>query len=180
MMTPTPANGNPEGRNAAHRAGVPLPGTVSCLRQPELNLQHVLGDQNFGLPYWDWAADGERSPADQIKSPLWTPDGIGGSGDPITTGPFVFDPNDDSSFPVRVDTDSNGNPEQVSRGLTRSLGEDPAAPTLPSKTDTANALRAKPYDAAPWTVSSSGFRNLVAGRMGRRCIIAFTSGWGET
>lgn len=163
MMTPTPANGNPEGRNAAHRGPVFFPWHRFMLRQLELNLQRVLGDQNFGLPYWDWAADGEGSPEDQLNSLLWSADGIGGSGDPITTGPFVFDPNDDSSFRVRIDTDSNGNLEQVNRGVARALGEDRAAPTLPNKTDTANALQSTPYDASPWGVSSAGFRNLVEG-----------------
>ncbi|HWZ45286.1 MAG TPA: tyrosinase family protein [Candidatus Saccharimonadales bacterium] len=164
MMTPTPAHGNPEGRNAAHRGPVFAPWHRFMLRQLELNLQRVLGDQNFGLPYWDWAADGEGSPQDQLNSPLWTPDGIGGSGAPITTGPFVFDPGDDASFRVRIDTDSNGNFEQVNRGLERTLGQD--IDTLPRKADTATALQLTPYDGPPWTVSSSGFRNQLEGWTG--------------
>lgn len=161
MMTPTPADNNPEGRNAAHRGPVFPAWHRFMLRQLELNLQRVVGDDSFGLPYWDWAADGEGSPQDQLNSPLWTPDGIGGSGDPITTGPFVFDPNDDSSFRVRVDTDSNGDLEQVNRGLARTLAQD--INTLPTKADTANVLQVDPYDADPWTVSSSGFRNQLEG-----------------
>jgi len=131
------------------------------LRQLELNLQRVLGDTNFALPYWDWSADGEGSPEEQLNSDLWKPKGIGGSGDPVRTGPFVFDPSDPSSFSVRIDTDSNGNLEQVQRGLARTLGQD--IDTLPNKTDTANALNSVPYDGPPWTVSSSGFRNQVEG-----------------
>ncbi len=161
MMTATPAQGNAEGRNAAHRGPVFLPWHRFMLRQLELNLQRVLGDQDFGLPYWDWAADGEGSPQDQLNSALWTADGIGGSGAPITTGPFVFDPNNDSSFRVRIDTDSNGNLEQVNRGLERTLGQE--VDTLPSKIDTANVLQLTLYDASPWTVSSSGFRNQTEG-----------------
>jgi tyrosinase len=157
MMTLTPAQNNPEARNAAHRGPVFPAWHRFMLRQLELNLQRMLGDQNFGLPYWDWAADGEGSPQDQLDSALWKPSGIGGSGDPIMTGPFVFDPNDQSSFRVRIDTDSNGNLQQVNRGLARSLGHD--VETLPDKKDTANALQMTPYDDAPWSVSSSGLRN---------------------
>src|SRR5438445_6920518 len=108
MMTLTPATNNPEGRNAAHRGPVFPAWHRFMLRQLELNLQRVLGDQNFGLPYWDWAADGEGSAQDQLNSPLWQADGIGGSGLPVTTGPFVFDANEPSSFADRIDTDSTG------------------------------------------------------------------------
>ncbi len=161
MMTLTPATNNPEGRNAAHRGPVFLPWHRFMLRQLELNMQRLLGDQNFALPYWDLAADGQGSAQDQLNSPLWKPDGIGGSGTPITDGPFVFDPNNPNSFVVRVDTDSNGNLEQVNRGLERTLGQD--VDTLPNKADTASVLQVAPYDADPWTVSSTGFRNQVEG-----------------
>lgn len=161
MMTLTPAQNNPEQRNAAHRGPVFPAWHRFMLRQLELNLQRVLADTNFALPYWDWAADGEGSPQEQLKSNLWKPAGIGGSGDPITTGPFVFDSSDPSSFCVRIDTDSNGDLQQVRRGLARTLSRGIA--TLPNKTDTANALNSVPYDGSPWTVSSSGFRNQVEG-----------------
>jgi tyrosinase len=164
MMTLTPGQNNPEGRNAAHRGPVFLPWHRFMLRQLELNLQRLLGDQNFGLPYWDWAADGEGSPQDQLNSALWKPEGIGGSGAPVTTGPFVFDPNDNASFRVRIDTDSNGDLEQTNRGLERNLGND--VDTLPAKVATAAVLQLTPYDQAPWTVSSSGFRNQLEGWIG--------------
>lgn len=163
MMTLTPATNNPEGRNAAHRGPVFLPWHRFMLRQLELNLQRVLSDQSFGLPYWDWAADGEGSAQDQLSSPLWKPDGIGGSGTPITNGPFVPDANDPKSFAVRIDTDSDGNLRQVNRGLERSLGQ--AIDTLPNKTDTASVLQGSPYDTAPWTARSAGFRNQLEGWM---------------
>jgi len=161
MMTLTPSSPNPEGRNAAHRGPVFLPWHRFMLRQLELNLQRVLGDQTFGLPYWDWAADGELPARDQPKSPLWAPTGIGGSGRPITTGPFVFKPSDPTSFRVRVATNANGDVVQVNRGLERTLARDVS--TLPTKRATADALGDTPYDAAPWTVSSDGFRNRLEG-----------------
>ena len=113
------------------------------------------------MPYWDWAEDGQLPAAQQPKSPLWASTGIGGSGDPITTGPFVFKPADPSSFRVRVDTDSNGNMRQVNRGLARTLAQD--VNTLPNKAATASVLTSNTYDAAPWTVTSTSFRNHLEG-----------------
>jgi tyrosinase len=46
-------------RNAAHRGPVFLPWHRFMLILLELQLQRVLSDPDFGLPYWDWAADGE-------------------------------------------------------------------------------------------------------------------------
>ena len=163
MMTPTPAppKPNPEGRNAAHRGPVFLPWHRFMLRQLELNLQRVENDKNFGLPYWDWAEDGQLPPQQQPKSPLWAATGIGGSGMPITTGPFVFKSSDPASFRVRITTDFNGDMQQVNRGLNRTLAKD--VQTLPNKSQTAAAIAATPYDAAPWTTSSNGFRNHLEG-----------------
>ena len=61
MSTLTPATQND--RNAAHRGPVFLPWHRFMLRQLELNFQRVLSDATFGLPYWDWAADGQLSAA---------------------------------------------------------------------------------------------------------------------
>src|SRR6185503_6461736 len=51
MMTLTPAGQTQ--RNAAHSGPVFLPWHRFMLRQLELNLQRVLPNANFGLPYWD-------------------------------------------------------------------------------------------------------------------------------
>jgi tyrosinase len=161
MMTPTPSNQTQ--RNAAHSGPVFLPWHRFMLRQLELNLQRVLSNANFGLPYWDWAADGERPADEQAQSALWKPDALGGSGSPVSTGPFVFKASDSSSFRVRIDTDSNGSLRQTNRALERALGEDSSAPALPKKADTAAALAAKPYDSAPWNRNSNSFRNRVEG-----------------
>ena len=58
MMRMTPP-GNSAGRNAAHRGPIFLPWHRVMLLILERNLQRVLGDVDFGLPYWDWAADGD-------------------------------------------------------------------------------------------------------------------------
>src|SRR4051812_39027109 len=57
-MTPT----GQSDRNAAHSGPVFAPWHRFMLRQLELNFQRVLSDNSFGLPYWDWAADGELTP----------------------------------------------------------------------------------------------------------------------
>jgi len=161
MMTPTPP-GQGE-RNAAHSGPVFLPWHRFMLRQLELNLQRVVGDQTFGLPYWNWAADGEAPADQQPQSPLWADSGIGGTGSPITTGPFVFDPADPQSFQVRVETDSNGDLQQTSRGLNRTLGQEQGASQLPNKAAAAQVLATTPYDASPWNRSSASFRNGLEG-----------------
>ena len=60
MMTMTPPTQN--SRNAAHRGPVFPAWHRFMLYQLELNLQRVINDDIFGLPYWDWAADGKLPP----------------------------------------------------------------------------------------------------------------------
>lgn len=156
-MTP-PTQGD---RNAAHRGPVFLPWHRFMLRQLELNLQRVLNDSNFGLPYWDWAADGQKSAAQQKKSKVWAADAMGGSGNPVKTGPFGFKASDPGTFRVRIEANVNGQLVQTSHGLRRTLGAQISK--LPNKSDTANALGLTPYDAAPWDTSSAGFRNRLEG-----------------
>jgi tyrosinase len=166
MMTFTPPNQND--RNAAHRGPVFFPWHRFMLLQFEMNLQRVLGnDLQFGLPYWDWAADGELSPAAQVKSPLWAAACMGGTGSPVTSGPFAYDPNDPNSWRVFITASVNGQLTQVNRGLRRALGASvqglPGPNRLPRKTHTAAALGMPTYDASPWSVMSDGFRNFVEG-----------------
>jgi tyrosinase len=155
-------------RNAAHRGPVFLPWHRFMLLQLEMNLQRVLGnDTTFGLPYWDWAQDGELSPARQRRAAIWGDDYMGGSGSPITTGPFVFDPSDPDSWRVRITASVNGQLIQVNRGLRRKLGAAvqslPRPNRLPRKAHTAAALAQPAYDLAPWSTGSDGFRNLIEG-----------------
>lgn len=73
-------------RNAAHSGPVFLPWHRLMLLLLELQMQRVLGDDEAGLPYWDWAADGDLPVDQQAAAPLWQPGGIGGSGTPVTDG----------------------------------------------------------------------------------------------
>src|SRR5262245_22877511 len=154
-------------RNAAHRGPVFLPWHRFMLLQLELNLQRVLGDPMFGLPYWDWAEDGELPPANQPQAAIWAVDCMGGSGSPVTTGPFAFAAADPDTWRVNIVANANGRLIQVSRGLRRNLGAHvqglPDPNTLPRRAHTAAALGQDTYDAAPWSVASSGFRNLLEG-----------------
>ncbi len=159
MMTMTPPT--QADRNAAHRGPVFGPWHRFMLRQLELNLQRVLNDNNFGLPYWDWAADGQKTAAQQKKSKVWASDAMGGSGNPVTTGPFRFNPADPAAFVVRIEANVNSQLVQASHGLRRSLGIQIS--NLPNKADTAGCVALTPYDALSWDTQSGGFRNRLEG-----------------
>jgi tyrosinase len=148
-------------RNAAHSGPVFLPWHRFMLRQLEVNLQRVLGNNNFGLPYWDWALDGEGTAAQQKQSRIWAANCMGGSGSPVSTGPFVFDPANAQSFTIRIDVNFNGNLRQVRRGLRRELGG--GVSTLPKRAHAQGLLGMTPYDASPWDSNSTGFRNRLEG-----------------
>jgi tyrosinase len=154
MMTMTPPGQSD--RNAAHSGPVFLPWHRLMLLLLELQFQRLLGNPDFGLPYWDWAADGDLPQAQQPLAPLWTPSGIGGTGSPVTTGPFTPD-----VFPVRVESDSLGSMRVTDRGLRRALAID--TPTLPTTTQVATTLALTQYDTDPWDRSSSGLRNRLEG-----------------
>ena len=156
-MTP-PTQGD---RNAAHRGPVFCPWHRFMLRQLELNLQRVLNDNAFGLPYWDWAADGQKTTSQQKKSPIWASDAMGGSGSPLKTGPFKFNSTDPQSFRIRIEADVDGKLVQRSHGLRRAIGR--TVTMLPNKADTTAVLTLTPYDVSPWDTTSSGFRNRVEG-----------------
>lgn len=160
-MTPPGQND----RNAAHSGPVFLPWHRLMLVLLELQLQRVLGDDQVGLPYWDWAADGELPAVQQPGAPLWDGvSGIGGSGDPVTDGPFR-----EGEFRVQIESDRFGHLRSADRGLRRDLANDIA--TLPTSNDIAAALGQLRYDRSPWNrrVGATqpplppGFRNQVEG-----------------
>jgi tyrosinase len=159
MDTFTPPSQND--RNAAHRGPVFLSWHRFMLILLELQLQRVLDDADVGLPYWDWAADGERDPDGQPASPVWADDCMGGQGSPITTGPFAFDAADPASWRVRVAANVQGQLRATNRGLRRAFGR--SVETLPRQAEVAAALESSDYDAPPWSTQSAGFRNRVEG-----------------
>jgi tyrosinase len=152
MMRMTPPGQND--RNAAHSGPAFLPWHRLMLLLLEFQFQRVLGDDEFGLPYWDWAADGDLPSAQQRTAPIW--ELIGGSGSPVPDGPFTPD-----RFRVRIDSDAFGRLRTADRGLNRRLGVD--SPSLPTTSQVTQALAQTTYDLAPWSRASSGFRNRLEG-----------------
>src|SRR4030095_531988 len=125
------------------------------LRTLEQLMQQALGDTNFGLPYWDWAADGQLSHDAQLTSKVWNDDCMGSASS--APGPFTL-----AAFPIRLASNNAGMLAQVNRALQRSRGvgvSGIANPSLPKKASTARALTGIPYDNAPWNRNSTGFRN---------------------
>lgn len=144
-------------RNAAHSGPAFLPWHRLMLVLFELQLQRLLGDETVGLPYWDWAADGDRPPIQQAQAPLWgDTTGIGGSGTPVASGPFQ-----PGAFRVEIDSDATGRLRATNRGLSRTLGVD--TESLPPTNEVTAVLGDDTYDSSPWNRSSLGFRNRVEG-----------------
>ena len=122
-------------------------------------------DPNFGLPYRDWAADGELPADQQTMAPIWADDCMGGSGSPVTAGPFrggEWQVNIEEGF-----VPGSFNPVLVStnRPLRRALGTD--VDSLPTKEDVRTTiLRGEPnvvYDTEQWDRNSESFRNELEG-----------------
>ena len=73
------------GSNAAHMGPAFLPWHREYILRLEGDIRAIIGDPNFGLPYWDWAADAALS--NPAQGAVWALD-HGGQGTPVTTGPF--------------------------------------------------------------------------------------------
>jgi tyrosinase len=127
----------------------------------EMQFQRVLEDESFGLPYWDWAADGDLPVAEQLSSPLWGAECMGGQGIPVSDGPFAISASDASSFRIRVRANVNGELVTSDRGLQRAFAR--GLPSLPRTTHVSDALAHPTFDTRPWTVASVGFRNQLEG-----------------
>ena len=149
-------------RNAAHMGPVFLPWHRWFLLVIEANMQRVLGvsRDDFGLPYWDWAADGTNlTPAQQrTGAAVWQI--IGGNGRAsdrqVVDGPFV-----QASFDVRVEQGPSGALRATNRGLRRNFGVDTSR--LPRQADLDQTLANGTYDRAGWDTSASSFRNMAEG-----------------
>jgi tyrosinase len=166
MATLTPAGANPLGRNAAHRGPIFLPWHRVFLLFLEQNLQRVLNDPSFGLPYWDWSIDGSLPPSLQVSSSLWSADWMGGSGDPVSSGRLAFDSSDPDCFRVFLESDLSNVLRQTNRGLRRSVGLGVAS--LPNAVEAGLVLdpldvSLNAYDQPSWDAASAGFRNRLEG-----------------
>lgn len=164
MMVATPAGSR---RNAAHVGPVFLPWHRLMLMMLERNMQRVLEEPSFALPYWDWAADGALPPGQQPGAWIWGPTAMGGDGaasdgDAVTDGPFSAA----SGFRLVLWADSVGRLWSVDRPLRRRFA--PArqpVPTfgLPTPAEVASCLALRDYDDEGWDLDAPGFRNAVEG-----------------
>lgn len=150
------------GRNAAHSGPAFCPWHRWFLLLLEFQFQRVLGDPNFGLPYWDWAADGDQPVAQQPQLPLWTAQWIGGNGTgasaSVTDGPF----RGANGFRVHIESDNLGQVWATDRPLRRALGSSVA--TLPTSAEVSVALNEAAYDDSPLNAfSENGLRNRLEG-----------------
>ncbi|HYO56498.1 tyrosinase family protein [Archangium sp.] len=134
-------------RNAAHSGPAFLPWHRYFLLRFEGYLRSALGDPDFRLPYWDWAADAAL--ADPRQSPLWTETAMGRFTAPGT-------------WQVRVVPAERGLTRlSRPRPLDRALGRGGA---LPTRDAVRTILRDQVlYDAPPYNSTSNGFRNYLEG-----------------
>ena len=146
------------GANRAHGGPVFLPWHRLFLLRLEQRLQTVLGDSDFGLPYWDWARDR------QLGSALWNSGRLGRNRGPVTTGAI-------GGLRVRLTgrfSRATGRflAAHQPRPINRVAGLDPQAPQLPTKNQVAACLQESLYDDADWDIDSDdGLRNRVEGWM---------------
>lgn len=140
---------DPTGRNAAHQGPAFLPWHREFILRFERQLQIAVGDDNFGLPYWDWAADAALpDPTDPNQAVIWRNDFMGGQGTPVRTGHFRE--GEWTLFP--------------SGSLARELGRSEGVSTLPTQAHANAAVAATTYDSSPWNrLSATGFRNQFEG-----------------
>lgn len=157
-------------RNAAHGGPVFLPWHRYMLIAFERQIQRVLDDPTFGLPYWAWNQDGDRPPAQQRTAPIFAADCMGGNGSPtqgrvVTTGPFAFRAGDPQSWRVRIAGTSGADWTLEDRGLRRRLGVD--VPTLPTSAEARAAVALAVYDSPDWAFGpTDSFRNICEGWKG--------------
>lgn len=149
-------------RTAASRGPAFLPWHRLMLLVFEQNLRRVLGGDGFGLPYWDWAADGDLPCSQQPHAAIWSSSFLGKGSLPASNSPHVSHKQCRSSWPVNLECDSIGQLRSVSRGLRRVLGP-PAVRSLPKTSHVQNVLQISQCDAPPWDSLAAGMRNNLEG-----------------
>lgn len=144
--------------NAAHSGPIFLPWHRMYMIRLEEMCQQVLGNPDFGLPYWDWAADGELPVQDQWRTDLWSQDYIGEARGRVRSGPIA-------QMQVRlVQHPQTGDLVSVEpRPIIRASGMDPNLRTLPTENWVDVALDQMEYDRGPWGQSVVSHRNMLEG-----------------
>jgi len=144
-------------RNLAHGGPVFCPWHRLFLLRLEEQLQRVTGNASTALPYWDWAVDGGRHPADQASSALWQADALGEPSGDVVSGKLAG---------LRVRLQGYGtqlwsvDPRPLRRDATGDIA------TLPTTGDVRWALGDPAdgdFDRSQWDAGSDTFRNRVEG-----------------
>jgi tyrosinase len=144
--------------NAAHSGPIFLPWHRLFLLRLEQQLQRVLGDPDFGLPYWDWAEDGERPTFDQWRTDLWAEAYLGEARGAVRSGKL-------SAMRARLEPDPiTGALRSIpERPLRRAAGLSFIALDLPDKLDEQIAQEQTVYDEDPWNNAAISHRNRLEG-----------------
>ncbi|WP_415919290.1 tyrosinase family protein [Tateyamaria sp. SN6-1] len=144
--------------NAAHSGPIFLPWHRMYMIRLEEACQDVLGDPDFGLPYWDWAADGALRAQDQWRTDLWSPAYIGEARGRVRSGPV-------GQMQVRLVADARRRAvvSVTPRPIFREAGTDPRWPDLPTQAQVDAALAQPDYDVSPWNMDVTSHRNVLEG-----------------
>ncbi len=174
---PPPAAGDPDPmatqmmyRNAAHSGPAFFPWHRELVLRLEKDLSVEMGEPDFAMPYWNWAADSALTPG---TSPIWSPTLMGGDGDStkanqVTTGPFRSKASGGTWTTVEMNPDTGAIlPVGV---LTRTLGRGTALlggsiKTLPTPANVTATQALTPYDTTDFSSSQkvTGYRNAAEG-----------------
>lgn len=144
--------------NAAHMGPIFLPWHRMFLFRFEEQLQRVLGDPDFALPYWDWSTDGELPRIEQWQTPLWTADYLGEPRGRVRTGPM-------GNVRVRLVEDAQTGvlwsiePDDI----IRAAGQDQSDNDLPNQAEEQIARDQTVYDQPDWGLFIDGHRNRLEG-----------------
>jgi len=144
--------------NAAHSGPVFLPWHRMYLIRLEEMLQQTLGDPDFGLPYWDWAADGELPLQDQWRTDLWSEDYLGEARGAVRSGPIA-----DMRVRLVQDSFSGALVSVAPRRIQRASGQELTVRTLPREADVQLALDQTIYDQSLWNQGVISHRNILEG-----------------
>jgi tyrosinase len=140
--------------NRAHQGSIFLPWHRLYLRRLEEAIQTVSGDDDFALPYWDWAEAGTLAQAAQLTSPVWTL--LGAPRGTVTQGTVGR---------LRVRLLQSIIDDRLYVGAGRPIWRDAGrgVPGLPTRTDQGWTLADGLYDGPPWNARADSFRNKLEG-----------------
>ncbi len=152
-------------RNAESKGPAFLPFHRQLVLLVEKEMQRVLNDPDWGVPYWNYANDAEGTNPDPKSNPMWGPNGLGSDGRPedgvVVDGPFAY-------WPIKFTTRRPFNdPRPPETMLERTIGKVVAFPSVAG--DLEAAWNQTVYDGDNFDAYSSvGVRNWLSGSYSKR------------